>query len=129
MKVFSKGILVDTSFLLEAFQSPGSLFWLEERYPHLPLYIPESVLNELHHISKKRLKSKYRRANLILKYIGESGRFKVVKSLSKNADEDIILLARSKLFIVATGDRNIREKLSEEGVKIIYLKNNYPHII
>ena len=122
-----KGILFDTSFLIEAVQSPGSLLYLEKQFNEYPFYISESVIKELMQLAEgKNVKSK--KAKLALNYIKDK-RFKRVNSVSENPDEDIILLAKENMFIVATGDREIREVLLKEGVKIIYLKDNYPHLI
>lgn len=124
-----KGILFDTSFLIEAVRHPSSFSHLEDVYRGFPFYISESILNELLSMAKYRSGSRSKRARLILEYIDKSSRFKIIKSISKKADEDIVLLARRNSFIVATGDRDIRKKLMNKGIKIIYLKDSYPLII
>ncbi len=122
-----KGILFDTSFLIEAVQSPGSLSYLEELFNAHPFYVSETVIRELMHLAEGK-STKSKKAKSALNYI-KNREFKTIKSLSENPDEDIILLAKENMFIVATGDREIREVLLKKGMKIIYLKDNYPHLI
>ena len=124
-----KGILFDTSFLMEAVQSPGSLSYLEEFFSEYPFYISKSVFKELSHIAEGEYGARSRRAQLALEYIKKSRRFKMIKSVSKKPDKDIILLAEENLFIVATDDKEIRKTLLEKGIKTIYLKDNHPHLI
>ena len=122
-----RGILFDTSFLIEAVRSPGSLSYLEESFNNYSFYVSESVFKELLHLAKGGyIKSK--KAKLALNYI-KNRRFKIIRSISKKPDEDVILLAKKNMFIVATGDREIREALLKKGMKIIYLKDNYPKLI
>lgn len=122
------GILFDTSFLLEAVSSHGSLSLMEELYGDLPFYIPKSVVRELENLASGR-GVKAKRAKLVLKYIGESSRFKIIDSKSDVVDDDLLILACEGVFIVATGDRRLRKRLGKSGVRIIYLKDDYPHIV
>ncbi len=123
----ARGILFDTSFLLEAIKTPGAFTHMEELFGDLVFYVPESVVNELRHIASSKKGVKAHRARLVLEYIGD--RFRVVESKSGDADEDILILADEGVYIVATGDSVLRKRLSDAGVKIIYLKDGYPHIV
>ena len=110
---------------MEAVQSPGSLYYLEEFFNEFPFYISKSVFNELLYIAKNEYGAKSRRARLALDYIKKSGRFKMIKSVSKKPDKDIILLAEKNLFIIATDDKEIRKTLLKKGIKTIYLSQRY----
>ncbi len=124
----ARGIIFDTSFLLEAIKTPGAFTSMEELFGDLSFYVPESVVDELRRISNRRRGVKPRRARLVLNYI-EKGRFKTLESKSDKADTDIQILATEGRYIVATGDSRLRESLAETGVKVIYLKDGYPHIV
>lgn len=75
------------------------------------ILIPSSVIWELKGISHKY-------TNLALKYIEK---FRVVDSVKKG-DEAILSLARHLNAVVVTNDRELRAKLKEYDLKVIYIR-------
>lgn len=123
-----KGIIFDTSFLLEAFKTPGILDSLSEEFPSYEYLVPVSVINELKGIVKSDSGRRGNLARLVLDYISK-GRFRVIGSIDSDADRDILMLSMDSGYFVATGDKVLRNSLLEKGVKIVYIKDGYLHII
>jgi rRNA-processing protein FCF1 len=120
------GILFDTSFLIEAIKTPGVFDFLRERFGSIPFIVPKSILGELEKMMRRGKGEKGRLASLLLRYIDEAN-FTVLPSRFEEADKDIFEYALSGKYIVATCDRDLRYRLTEKGVRVIYLKDGYPH--
>jgi rRNA-processing protein FCF1 len=91
---------------------------LEEK---VDLFISSETLREIKSVANRK-KEEGRLALMALKLI-ESQRIKIVQSLKKDVDEDLIELAKKEGFIVATNDKDLKEKLKKENVRIICLRN------
>jgi rRNA-processing protein FCF1 len=91
---------------------------LEEK---VDLFISSETLRELKSIANKKTKEG-RLALIALKLI-EARKIKIVQSLKKEVDEDLLELAKKEGFIVATNDKDLKEKLKKENVRIICLKD------
>jgi rRNA-processing protein FCF1 len=85
------------------------------------LFISSETLRELKSVANRKTKEG-RLALMALKLI-ESQKIKVVQSLKKVVDEDLLALAKKEGFIVATNDKDLKEKLKKENVRIAYLRN------
>jgi rRNA-processing protein FCF1 len=84
-------------------------------------FVSSEVLREIKSIANRRTKVG-RLALIALKLIDER-KIKVVQSLKKTVDEDLVALAKTKGFIVATNDKNLKERLKRENVRVICLRN------
>jgi rRNA-processing protein FCF1 len=124
----TRGLLFDTSFLLEAIVTPGIFSMLEDLYGPYSFHIPRSVVRELEVLSSSDKGELARRAGLVLRYIEESG-FNIVPSVSNVADEDILQLSLGGDYVVATLDSRLRRLLSDKGIRVLVLKDGYPKIV
>lgn len=84
-------------------------------------FVSSEVLREIKSIANRRTRVG-RLALIALKLIDER-KIKVVQSLKKTVDEDLVALAKTKGFIVATNDKNLKERLKRENVRVICLRN------
>jgi len=114
-------ILLDTNFLLDILRYKLDFLVFEELEEKIELFISSESLRELKSIVNRKTKEG-RLAMVALKLI-ESQKIKVVSSLKKNVDEDLIALAKKEGFMVATNDKDLKEKLKKENVRVICLRN------
>ncbi|MGC9058838.1 MAG: PIN domain-containing protein [Candidatus Aenigmatarchaeota archaeon] len=114
-------ILLDTNFLLDIFRFKVDLFQIYEIFENAELYVSSETLRELKSISNRKTKEG-RLALIALDFI-EKGKIKIIQSLEKEVDKDLIALAKKENFIVATNDKNLRKKLKIENIKVICLRN------
>jgi rRNA-processing protein FCF1 len=96
----------------------SAFYDLEE---NIELFVSSEVLREIKSLANKKTKEG-RLATVALKLI-ETRKIRVVQSLKKKVDEDLIVLAKKEGFIVATNDKDLKEKLKKENVRIICLRN------
>lgn len=123
-----KKILLDTSFLIEAVNTSSGLDILNELSREYELYITSGVLNELNRLSLRKGKVRLP-ARVILEWI-KAKDVKVISSDCESVDRGIYDIAKSGEYIVATGDRDLREKLMKHNVRILYFKKGgKPYII
>jgi len=115
----AKKILLDTNFLLDLlrFKIDFERLYFDEK---TELFVSSSTLEELKSMTNK--KRKEGRLALIALKIIESKNIKVVESLKKEVDEDLLELAKKYDFIVATNDKYLREKLKMNNIKVVCLK-------
>lgn len=105
-------VILDTNALLSQFEFKFDL--IDELTRLLGIYeilIPSSVLDELRNIKDKHSRSALRYAS----------RFKTVESKEKG-DESILSLAKEQKAMVVTNDRELRRRLKENGLRVIYLR-------
>jgi len=114
-------VLLDTNFLLEMLHYKLDFSIFQELEEDVELFISSETLRELKSIANKKTKEG-RLALIALKLI-EAQKIKIVQSLKKEVDEDLLTLAKKEGFIVATNDKDLKEKLKKENVKIICLRN------
>jgi rRNA-processing protein FCF1 len=114
-------ILLDTNFLLDFLRYKLDFSIFQELEESVELFISSETLRELKSIPNKKTKEG-RLALIALKLIN-SQKIKIVQSLKKEVDEDLIALAKKEGFIVATNDKDLKEKLKKENVRIICLRN------
>jgi len=116
-----KKIILDTNFLIDCLRF--KIDFLEEiqdliREP-FQIFVLSATLKELEKISKLKIKeSKY--AKLALKLVKEK-KFLIIETACKNTDKAILELA-NKDSIIATNDKELRNKLRKKGIKTIYLR-------
>jgi rRNA-processing protein FCF1 len=114
-------ILLDTNFLLDFLRYKLDFSVFKELEESVELFITSETLRELKSVANKKTKEG-RLALIALKLI-DSQKIKVVQSLKKEVDEDLLALAKKEGFIVATNDKDLKEKLKKENVRIAYLRN------
>jgi len=114
-------VLLDTNFFLDILHYKLDFSIFEEFEENVELFISSETLRELKSIANK--KTKEGRLAIIASKLIESQKIKVVQSLKKEVDEDLLALAKKEGFIVATNDKDLKEKLKKENVRIAYLRN------
>ena len=114
-------ILVDTNFLLDVLRYKLDFSIFQEFEESVELFISSETLREIKSMANRKTKEG-RLAIVALKLI-ESQKIKIVQSLKKEVDEDLLELAKKEGFIVATNDKDLKEKLKKENVRIICLRN------
>ena len=114
-------ILLDTNFLLDMIRYKVDFSSFDNLEEKVDLFISSETLREIKSVANRKTK-KGRLALMALKLI-ESQKIKVVQSLKKVVDEDLLALAKKEGFIVATNDKDLKEKLKKENVRIAYLRN------
>ena len=114
-------VLLDTNFLLDAIRFKVDFSIFQELEENIEIFISSETLREVKSIANKRTKEG--RWALIALRLVESGQIKVTQSLKKNVDEDLIALAKKEGFMVATNDKDLKEKLKKENVRVICLRN------
>ena len=111
-------LLFDTNFLLDLFRFRIDLTEIYDLLPgQLELYVLNKTVNELGILSKKAKHGKF--AKLALSLI-KSSKVNVI-DVTDDVDTAMVKLA-GKDFVAATNDAKLRKKLSEKGVKTIYLR-------
>jgi len=114
-------ILLDTNFILNILRYKVDFSVFQDLEEKAELFVSSGILREIRSIANKRTKEG-RLAMVALKLI-ENGQIKVVQSFKKEVDEDLIYLAKKEGFIVATNDKDLKEKLKKENVRVICLRN------
>ncbi len=117
-----KKIILDTNFLINCLRF--KIDFLEEIQDLIQepfqIFVLSTTLKELEKINKLKIKeSKY--AKLALKLVKEKN-FLTIKTAFKNTDKAILELA-NKDSIVATNDKELRNRLRKKGIKTIYVRN------
>ncbi len=105
-------VILDTNALLMQFEFKIDL---EDELTRLlgvfEILIPSSVLDELKNIKDKNVKSA----------LDLASRYKTIET-EKKGDKSIIFLAEKFKAVVVTNDRELRRRLKEVGIKVIYLR-------
>jgi rRNA-processing protein FCF1 len=114
-------ILLDTNFLLDVLRYKLDFSIFQELEENVELFMSSETLREIKSMANRKTKEG-RLAIVALKLI-ESQKIKIVQSLKKEVDEDLLELAKKEGFIVATNDKDLKEKLKKENVRIICLRN------
>ena len=85
--------------------------------------ILRSQLLELERIARSGRKKAARVAQAVLEYVRRMG-FKVFEDCGGVVDDAIVEVSKRENYIVATNDRELRRKLRESGVSVIYMKSD-----
>ncbi len=117
-----KKIILDSNFLTIPYQFNIDIFEeihriMEEDYELITL---DGVIEELEELKKSKGKDAIA-AKIGLELIKKKN-VKVIKTREKNVDNTIIRIA-DKNTIVATNDKELRQKLKNKNIKTIYLRN------
>lgn len=79
-------------------------------------------LQELRHLAKYGSPKNRREASLTLKFADSCRIFEVEKRRDEEVDDVILRVASEKRFPVATNDGELRRRLRDIGVPVIYLR-------
>ncbi len=117
-----KRIILDTNFLTIPYQFNIDIFEeidriMEEKYDLVTL---DSVVEELKNLKKTKGK-KAAAAKVALSLIKEKN-IKIINTEDKNVDITIHRMS-DKNTIVATNDKDLRERLKDKNVKVLYLRS------
>ncbi len=107
-------LLLDSSFLLALTELSLSMEDLLSLYPRAELLTTASVVREISGLSD-------RRARVALEVVRSYG-VRILEAYSGDADSDLLRAAREQGCAVATLDLELRKRLLEEGVAVIYLR-------
>jgi len=113
-----KKTILDTSFILTAVRQKID-FFSELENTGFKILIPEEVIGEIESISKSNKKGEVvENAKLALKILGKE-KFEKIKLGGKNVDDSIVKLAKENSdFVVATLDREIKNKIKNSKLVI-----------
>ena len=111
-----KKVILDTNFILTCIRQKID-FFEEINLMGLQILIPEQVLTEIKRISESKKKLRFREeARLSLKLLGKS-KFTKVDLKSKNTDNGILKYSKEHDIIVATLDKELKQKV--KGQKFV----------
>jgi len=122
-----KRIILDTNFLTIPYQFNIDIFEEIDRVVEgdYELTTLDCVVEELKRLEKSR--GKDASAAKIALILIKQKNIKVIKTGEKNVDIKIYNMA-DKNTIVATNDRNLRQRLKNKNVKVLYLRSK-KHIV
>jgi len=112
----TRKILLDTNFLVAPFQLNVSIFEeLEEMYPYCQIYTLDDALQEAKSIES----GKY--GKLVEKLIDVQD-IKVLETTGEGSVDDL-LVDISDEFIVATNDKELKERLKDSGKEVVFIRS------
>ena len=112
----ARKILLDTNFLVAPFQLNVSIFEeLEEMYPYNQIYTLDDALQEAKSIES----GKY--GKLVEKLI-EVQDIEVLETQGEGSVDDL-LVDISNEFIIATNDKELKQRLTEEGKEVVFIRS------
>ncbi|NQU79275.1 nucleotide-binding protein [Candidatus Woesearchaeota archaeon] len=119
-----KQIILDTNFLLIPIQFKVDIFSEIDRLISEPykLCIIDSTLDELNKIKETASGKDKNAANLAIQLLKAKNVHTITTSKDKNVDNLIVELAESPEYLVATQDKELKQRLKANKIKIIILK-------
>ncbi|MFP4229933.1 MAG: PIN domain-containing protein [Candidatus Nanohaloarchaea archaeon] len=116
-----KDILLDTNFLTAPFQLNVSIFeGFEEKYPGCSFYTLDEVVEEAKSIEG----GKY--GDLVQQLVEKEG--VEVLETEGNGFVDDLLVDLSDRFLVATNDKELRQRILERGRPVAYIRSG-SHVV
>jgi rRNA-processing protein FCF1 len=111
-----KSALLDTSFILTCIRQKID-FFEEIKFQGIQILIPEQVITEIKRISESKKKLRFREeAKLALELLKKS-KFTRINLKSKNTDKGISNYSKEHDVIVATLDKELKQKV--KGQKLV----------
>jgi len=122
----NKKILLDTNFLIAPFQFSFNIFEeLEELYPNVEVYTLEDAVQEAKSIEKGRYK------DLVPQLIEKEG-IEVLETedeepsssctVEGSGEVDDLIVEVSDDFVVATNDKELKQRIIDEGRPVIIIR-------
>ncbi len=110
-------ILLDTNFLVAPFQMNISIFReLDEKFPDNELYTLDDVIEEAKSIESGRYGS------LVQKLVETQG-VEVLETEGEGVVDDLIFRLSDE-FVVATNDKELKNRILREGRPVIYIRGS-----
>ena len=121
-KLSTTTVILDTNILIYSVSEPFDIAHQLNRMGFVNVKVTKGVMDELERISARRTGKVQRFAKLALEI---AKKFEVLKEHAPEApiDDQLVQMAKSKGYIVATSDSPLRRHLRKEGVSVIYLKD------
>jgi len=119
-------VLFDTNFLMAVFEKPVNAIEKVEELLEIKVrpVILKSQLRELERIASSDKRQKAARiARAVLEYVKKRG-FEVVEYEKEAVDDAIVEASKREGYIVATNDRELRRRLRESCVSVVYMKGD-----
>ncbi|MFB6191212.1 MAG: PIN domain-containing protein [Candidatus Nanohaloarchaea archaeon] len=111
-----KKIILDTNFLVAPFQLSLDLFdQLEELYPGAEIYTLDDAVQEAKSIES----GKYR---ALVEKLLETQDIEVLKTEGEGSVDDL-LVKLSDEYVIATNDRELRERLDEKDAETVLVRS------
>lgn len=121
----SSTVLLDSNFLILPASHKIDVFReIENLLCRNVIFVTiQPVINELKRLSKKPTKLG-RKASLALKFVSKCNILELdSKNISDgNADDSILEFSKSRKIVVATTDINLKKRLREVSIPVIYLR-------
>lgn len=105
-----QSVILDTSFILSCIQKKID-FFEEIELMGMQVIIPKQVISEIKGIAQSKKKLKFRESAKLAIKILEKNSFKKIDLKSKNVDNGLINMANKKNYLIATLDKEIKEKV------------------
>ncbi|MGA2574166.1 MAG: PIN domain-containing protein [Candidatus Methanomethylicaceae archaeon] len=125
MASFSKDltttVLLDTNVLIYSAKKPFDIAHQLRRFGFTNISVPNEVLAELRWLSSKGGSKSKRFATLATQIALGFGTIALGYS-TRSVDDQLLMAAKEKGYIVATTDSALRRQLRDEGLSVIYLK-------
>lgn len=113
----SNFLFIPSKFQIDIFE--GLMTLLNQRFE---LILLSSTYNELLIISEKGSPSMRKKAALALKLAGKCSIVNVKKGMEETHDNVILRIASKWQCLVATNDRELRKKLRNRGIPVIFMR-------
>jgi len=116
-------VILDSNFLFVPFQFHVDIF--DELEALLGKYEPtvlSTTLEELRSLTKKQSVKMQKQASAVFELVRRCKVVDVKKKPGESYDDIILRIARKSKSPVATNDKELRRKLREEGVAVIFLR-------
>lgn len=115
-----KRVILDSNAILMVFEFSIDLeSELMRLIGNYKIIVPKPIFDELIFLSKEGKGQKKNNAKASLELIR---RYDIVDVEAKDADESVFLLAKKSNGIVVTNDRELRKKLKENSISVVYLR-------
>lgn len=125
MASFSKDrtttVLLDTNVLIYSAAKPFDIAHQLRRFGFTNISVPCEVLDELRWLSSKG-GSKSRRFATLATQIALGFEKIALGYSARSVDDQLLMAAKEKGYIVATTDSALRRRLRDDGLSVIYLK-------
>jgi len=116
----AKTVILDSNAILMLFEFSVDLeSELTRLLGQYKIIIPSTIVEELIYLSKKGRGQKKINAKASLELIKE---YNIYNIDTNDADESVFLLAKKTNGIVVTNDKELRKKLKEISIRVIFLK-------
>ncbi len=123
MLIHMKGIILDTNFLMIPFTQKVDIFSEFDRVCQFPfeLFIVSKTMDEFENIMIGQ-SGKDKLAAKLAKSLIEAKKIKIIDVSKGHVDDLILEVAKEKGYFVATQDKNLKKRLKESDVPIIFLR-------